>query len=82
MCIVQVNLKMLLDIFSDARVVAPLLRAANLHSGNQRASYLYIFDHVTQNGYYPPQVLYIVVSNGYYTLLELLVNQIIIVAIL
>ena len=57
MCIVQVNLKMLLDIFSDARVVAPLLRAANLHSGNQRASYLYIFDHVTQNGYYPPQVL-------------------------
>ena len=48
---------MLLDIFSDARVVAPLLRAANLHSGNQRASYLYIFDHVTQNGYYPPQVL-------------------------
>ena len=60
----QVNLKMLLDIFSDARVVAPLLRAANLHSGNQRASYLYIFDHVTQNGYYPPQVL--LRNNGYY----------------
>ena len=67
---------MLLDIFSDARVVAPLLRAANLHSGNQRASYLYIFDHVTQNGYYPPQVLLSI------TQLELLVNQIIIVAIL
>ena len=76
MCIVQVNLKMLLDIFSDARVVAPLLRAANLHSGNQRASYLYIFDHVTQNGYYPPQVL--LSSNGYYTQLEFLVNQIVI----
>ena len=68
----QVNLKMLLDIFSDARVVAPLLRAANLHSGNQRASYLYIFDHVTQNGYYPPQVLLVVISNGYYPLLVLL----------
>ena len=63
---------MLLDIFSDARVVAPLLRAANLHSGNQRASYLYIFDHVTQNGYYPPQVLLVVISNGYYPLLVLL----------
>ena len=50
----MVNLRMLLDMFSDARVVAPLLRTASRHSSNQRASYLYILDHVTEHGYYPP----------------------------
>ena len=51
----QVNLKMLLDIFSDARVVAPLVREANLHSNNQKSSYVYVFEHSTENGYYPGQ---------------------------
>ena len=37
----QVNLGLLLEIFSDARVVAPLVRAANLQSNSERASYLY-----------------------------------------
>ena len=50
-----VNLRMLLDIFSDARVVAPLMETANQHSNNQRSSYLYVFQHVTENGYYQPQ---------------------------
>jgi neuroligin len=51
----QINLKMLLDIFSDARVVAPLVRSANLHSNNQKSSYVYVFEHSTENGYYPQQ---------------------------
>lgn len=51
----QINLKMLLDIFSDARVVAPLMKTANQHSNNNRSSYMYIFEHVTQNGYFPQQ---------------------------
>ena len=50
------NLRMLLDIFSDARVVAPLMKTANQHSLNQRASFMYIFKHVTQHGYYPPHL--------------------------
>ena len=51
----QVNLKMLLDIFSDGRVVAPVLKSANLHSNNRKSSYMYIFQHVTENGFYPKQ---------------------------
>ena len=51
----QVNLKMLLDIFSDGRVVAPVLKSANLHSNNRKSSYMYIFKHVTENGFYPSQ---------------------------
>lgn len=51
----MVNLRMLLDIFSDARVVSPLMKTANQHSRNHRASYMYIFQHITQHGYYPPQ---------------------------
>ena len=51
----QINLKMLLDIFSDGRVVAPVLKSANLHSNNRKSSYMYIFKHVTENGFYPNQ---------------------------
>ena len=47
------NLGLLLEIFSDARVVAPLVRAANLQSNSERASYLYVFKHTTEAGYYP-----------------------------
>ena len=50
---VQVNLGLLLEIFSDARVVAPLVRAANMQSDSERASYLYVFKHTTEAGYYP-----------------------------
>ena len=50
---VQVNLGLLLEIFSDARVVAPLVRAANMQSNSERASYLYVFKHTTEAGYYP-----------------------------
>ena len=49
----KVNLGLLLEIFSDARVVAPLVRAANLQSDSERASYLYVFKHTTEAGYYP-----------------------------
>lgn len=49
----QVNLGLLLEIFSDARVVAPLVRAANLQSNTERASYLYVFKHTTEAGYFP-----------------------------
>ena len=49
----QVNLGLLLEIFSDARVVAPLVRAANMQSDSERASYLYVFKHTTEAGYYP-----------------------------
>ena len=52
----QINLKMLLDIFSDARVVAPVLKSANLHSNNRKSSYMYIFQHTTRHGFYPEQV--------------------------
>ena len=51
----QINLKMLLDIFSDARVVAPVLKSANLHSNNRKSSYMYIFKHTTRHGFYPEQ---------------------------
>ena len=51
----MVNRKTLLDIFSDARVVAPVLKAASLHAEAMGAkpAYLYVFQHITKKGYYP-----------------------------
>ena len=51
----MVNRKTLLDIFSDARVVAPVLKTASLHAEaiGARRAYLYVFEHVTKKGYYP-----------------------------
>ena len=51
----MVNRDTLLAIFSDARVAAPLVRAASLHCEAKEPSqaYLYVFKHVTKKGYYP-----------------------------
>ena len=48
------NRDTLLDIFSDARVAAPLMKAASLHAEAREANqaYLYLFKHVTKKGYY------------------------------
>ena len=48
------NRDTLLDIFSDARVAAPVLKAASLHAEAKEANqaYLYVFKHVTKKGYY------------------------------
>ena len=51
----MVNRDTLLAIFSDARVAAPVLQSASLHSEAKEPNraYLYVFKHVTKKGYYP-----------------------------
>ena len=51
----MVNRDTLLAIFSDARVAAPVLQSASLHSEAKEPNraYLYVFRHVTKKGYYP-----------------------------
>ncbi len=51
----MVNRDTLLDIFSDARVAAPVLKAASMHAEAKEPNqaYLYVFKHVTKKGYYP-----------------------------
>lgn len=51
----MVNRDTLLAIFSDARVAAPLVKAASLHAEAKETNqaYLYVFKHVTKKGYYP-----------------------------
>lgn len=44
---------LLLDILSDARVAAPVVKTAELHAEANRSSYLYVFTHRTKNGNYP-----------------------------
>ena len=50
----MINRDTLLDIFSDARVAAPVLKAASLHAEAKETNqaYLYVFKHVTKKGYY------------------------------
>lgn len=42
-----------LEALSDAQVVAPVVRTADLHSAERRNSYLYVFDYQTKFGDYP-----------------------------
>ncbi|XP_026467545.1 neuroligin-4, Y-linked-like [Ctenocephalides felis] len=42
-----------LEALSDAQVVAPATRTADLHSQDHRNSYLYVFDYQTRAGDYP-----------------------------
>ena len=46
----------ILEILSDARVVAPVIQMADLHSALRQRSYFYVFAHQTANGDFP-QVL-------------------------
>ena len=50
----MVNRDTLLSIFSDARVAAPVLKAASLHADAREANqaFLYVFKHITKKGYY------------------------------
>ena len=48
----------ILEILSDARVVAPVIQMADLHSAIRQRSYFYVFAHQTTNGDYP-QVTYV-----------------------
>lgn len=43
----------ILEILSDARVVAPVIQMADLHSSIRQRSYFYVFTHQTTNGDYP-----------------------------
>ncbi len=43
----------ILEILSDARVVAPVIQMADLHSAIRQRSYFYVFAHQTTNGDYP-----------------------------
>lgn len=43
----------ILEILSDARVVAPVIQMADLHSSIRQRSYFYVFAHQTTNGDYP-----------------------------
>ena len=47
--------KLLFNVFSDARVAAPLVKSATMHGehGNIGNTFLYVFQHVTKYGYYP-----------------------------
>lgn len=49
------NRDTILSIFSDARVAAPVIKSAILHSehNNIGNTYLYVFQHVTKYGYFP-----------------------------
>ena len=47
----------LLDILSDSRFVAPMVRTADLHSTFNKQSYFYVF------GYVPKSVMFIVSKN-------------------
>lgn len=60
----------ILEILSDARVVAPVIQMADMHSAIHQRSYFYVFAHQTTNGDYP-QVI-IVFSN----LICIFLNQI------
>ena len=43
-----------MEMFSDARVVAPVIQTAEIHSrANPDSTYLYVFTHPTRRGYYP-----------------------------
>lgn len=42
----------LVDIFSDALVVAPVIQVGMLHSKSSKGSYFYSFTHQTENGDY------------------------------
>lgn len=44
---------LLLDILSDARVAAPVVRTAELHADANRSSFLYVFTHRTKASNYP-----------------------------
>jgi len=46
----------LVDIFSDALVVAPAIQAGLLHSTLSRGTYFYTFSHQTENGDYNPRL--------------------------
>ena len=47
------NRNVLLEVFNDAKVVAPIILTAVIHSrANPGHTFLYKFDHVTENGYY------------------------------
>lgn len=43
----------ILEILSDARVVAPVIQMADFHSAIRQRSYFYVFTHQTTNGDYP-----------------------------
>lgn len=43
----------ILEILSDARVVAPVIQMADFHSSIRQRSYFYVFSHQTTNGDYP-----------------------------
>jgi len=49
----MVNRNTLLSILSDARVAAPVLQTARLHTKGSKNTYLYVFKHVTKYGHYP-----------------------------
>ena len=47
------NRNILLEVFNDAQVVAPIILTAITHSrANPGHTFLYKFDHVTENGYH------------------------------
>ena len=47
------NRNVLLEVFNDAKIVAPVIMTAMIHSrANPGHTFLYKFDHVTMNGYY------------------------------
>ena len=47
------NRNVLLEVFNDAKVVAPIILTAVIHSkANPGHTFLYKFDHVTENGFY------------------------------
>ena len=47
----------ILEILSDARVAAPVVQMADLHSAIRQRSYFYVFAHQTTNGDYPQVIL-------------------------
>ena len=49
----MVNRNTLLSILSDARVAAPVLQTAKLHTKSSKSTFLYVFKHVTKYGHYP-----------------------------
>lgn len=42
-----------LEALSDARIVAPAVQTADLHSADHRNSFLYVFDYQTKFGDFP-----------------------------
>jgi hypothetical protein len=53
------NRDALLDIFTDAKVVSPVIRTARIHSkANKSSTFLYVFEHSTKHGYYSQVRIY------------------------